>query len=73
MCGHLVGLLLAHGPSQQVGFGKRVAGEDLGGLHGLFLVDDDAVGLLEDPIKQGMVGLYLGASMLSLDEVVHHA
>ena len=33
---------------------ERVAGEDLRGLHHLFLVDDDAVGLAQDRLELGM-------------------
>ena len=38
--------LLAHGAAQEIGAAQRVAGELLGDLHHLLLVDDDAVGLL---------------------------
>ncbi len=41
---HLLGLLLAHRPAQQVGAAERVAGEHLRDLHDLLLVEDDAVG-----------------------------
>jgi hypothetical protein len=43
--------LLAHGAAQQVGVAERVAGQDLGDLHHLLLVDDDAVGLLQDRLQ----------------------
>ena len=45
MLGHLLGLLLAHRTAQQVGAAERIAAQDLRGLHDLFLVDHDAVGL----------------------------
>ena len=41
-------LLLAHRPAQQVGRAERVAGELLRDRHDLLLVDDQAVGLVED-------------------------
>ncbi len=45
--GHLLELFLAHGAAQQVGAAKRVAAQDLRGLHHLLLVDHDPVGLGE--------------------------
>ena len=51
---HLLPDLLAHGAAQQIGFAEREAGEDLRGLHHLFLVDDDAEGLLQDRLQLGM-------------------
>ena len=53
--------LLAHRAPQQVRAAERVAGEDLRGLHDLFLVDEDPVGFLQDAFEQ-RVG---GYSMLS--------
>ena len=44
---HLLLLLLPHGAPQQVGLAERIARQDLGDLHHLFLIDDDAVGLLQ--------------------------
>ena len=45
---HLLADLLAHRAAQQIGFAERVAGHDLRDLHHLFLIDDDAEGLLQD-------------------------
>ena len=45
--------LLAHGAAQEIGFAQRIARQDLGDLHHLLLIDDDAVGLLEDRLEQG--------------------
>ena len=45
---HDLGIFLAHGPAQDVGIAQGVAGQDVGDLHDLLLVDDDPVGLLED-------------------------
>ena len=52
--------LLAHGAAQQVGFAERIARQHLRGLHHLFLIDDDAVGLAQDRLELGMdvVGLF---------------
>ena len=41
--GHLIGLLFAHGSTQQVGGTEGVVAEHLSDLHDLFLVNDDAV------------------------------
>ncbi|MNL43173.1 hypothetical protein D3C87_1656770 [compost metagenome] len=40
--------LLAHGAAEHVGFAKRIAGQKLGDLHHLLLIDDDAIGFVED-------------------------
>ena len=45
---HLLGLLLAHRPAQQVGAAERVSAHPLRHLHHLLLVDHDAVGLGQD-------------------------
>ena len=42
---HLFGLLLAHGPAQQIGLAQAVARQRLRDLEHLVLVDDHAVGL----------------------------
>ena len=46
--GHLGLDLLAHGAAQNIRLAERKPGENLGNLHHLFLIDDDAEGLLED-------------------------
>jgi hypothetical protein len=51
---HLGADLLAHGAPQQVGLAERVAGQHLGDLHHLFLVDDDAEGLGQDRLERRM-------------------
>ena len=45
--GHFFGLLFAHGAAQHVGAAQRVATQNLRGLHHLFLVNHDAVGLTQ--------------------------
>ncbi len=52
LLGHLLGLLLAHRAAQQVGAAQRIAAQDLRGLHHLFLVDEDAVGLGQHRLQQ---------------------
>ena len=73
LLGHLLGLLLAHGAAQQVGLAQRVAGQAIGDLHHLFLVDDDAVGLFEDLLQLRQVVDDRLAAVLAVDEVVDHA
>jgi hypothetical protein len=51
---HLRTDLLAHGATEQIGLAERIAGEDLRGLHHLFLIDDDAIGLFQDRLELGM-------------------
>ncbi len=49
---HLALDLLAHGAAQEVGFAEAVTCQYLGGLHHLFLVDEDAVGFLQHLLQQ---------------------
>ena len=68
--------LLAHGAPQQVGAAQAVAGQRLGDLHHLLLVDHDAEGLGQDRLQAGMqvVGLLLaGLDVDVLGNVVHRA
>ncbi len=44
--------LLPHRAAQQIGAAERVAGQHLGDLHDLLLVDHDAVGFLEDRLER---------------------
>lgn len=48
----LLGLLLAHDAAEDVGLAERVAGDDLGGLLHLLLVDDQAVGDVQDLLER---------------------
>ena len=62
-------LLLPHGPAEDVGLAQREAGDALGDLHDLLLVDDDPVGLLEDGLEAG-IGVGDGSPPpLRLDEL----
>ena len=70
---HLLGFLLAHGAAQQVGFAERVAGQPVGDLHHLFLVDDDAQRFLQDFLQFRKFVFDLLAAVLAIDEVVDHA
>ena len=70
---HLLGLLLAHRAAQEVGAAERVARERLRDLHDLLLVDDDAVGRLQDVVDQRVHLRDRLATVLAVDEVLHHA
>ena len=48
--------LFAHGAAQQIRAAQRVIRHDLGDLHNLFLIDDDALGFLKDMINQRVHG-----------------
>ena len=73
LLGHLLRILLAHGAAQQVGFAQGVAGEHVGDLHHLLLVDDDAERLLEQGFQLRQLVADDSAAPLALDEVVDHA
>ena len=73
---HLLLDLLAHGAPKQVGLAEREAGEHLGDLHHLLLVDDDAVGLAEDRRDHVVQALDALAPVLAVHigvDVVHRA
>ena len=73
LLGHGLGIFLAHGAAQQVGFTQRVAGQAVGDLHHLLLVDDDAQRLLQHRLQLRQFVLDLLAAPLALDEVFDHA
>ena len=70
---HLLGVLLAHGAAQQVGFTERVSREPVGDLHHLFLVHDHAQRLRQDFFQFRQFVFDLPAPVLALDEVIDHA
>jgi hypothetical protein len=73
---HLALDLLAHGAAQQIGLAERIARQHLGDLHHLLLVDDDAIGLLEDRLEHRVQVVGLLVALLAGDEarnVVHRA
>ena len=59
--------LLAHRAPQQIGAAQRIAGQHLGDLHDLFLIDHDAVGFLEDLLKRRVQVVGLLLAMLDRD------
>ena len=71
---HLRADLLAHGPAQQVGGAERIAGQLLGDLHDLLLVDHDPEGLLQDAFQRRIEVIDRLLVVLARDEardVVH--
>ena len=66
--GHDFGFLFAHGAAEDVALSEGEAGEGLGGLLNLFLVDDDAVGFVEDGFEQGVVVLYVFGAVFAAGE-----
>ena len=73
LLGHLHRIFLAHCPPQQVGFAQRIAGQHVGDLHDLFLVDDDTQGFLQQLLQLRQLIFDPPPSPLALDEVVDHA
>src|SRR5215204_2612877 len=71
--GHLLALLLAHRAAHEVGLAQGVAAEPLRELHDLLLVDEDAVGVLEDLLHLRHEVLDRLLAVVAVDEVVHHA
>src|ERR1044072_1211623 len=71
--GHLLALLLAHRATHEVGFAKCIAGKLLRELHYLLLVDDDAVGVVQDlfHLRHEIANGFL--AVVALDEFVDHA
>ena len=66
--------LLAHRPAQQIGAAQRIAGQHLGDLHDLLLVDHDAVGFLQDPLEHRVQVVRLLQPVLDRDvarDVLH--
>eukprot|EP00659_Diplonema_papillatum_P014932 gene14931-biopygen14991 len=78
LLGHFLGLFLTHGSTQHVRAAEGIAGHDLGNLHHLFLIQDDAVGRCQYRLETfvlvvGVRVSQLGTPVLTVDEVIHHA
>ena len=67
---HFRRVLLAHRAAQQVGTAERVAGEQLGGVLHLFLIDHHAVGVAADGLQQRVLVGRLLAAFFHLDHLV---
>ncbi len=72
LLGHLLGDLLSHRASQQVGAAERVAADRGADLHDLLLIDDDAERFSQDGLKLREHVLDRTATPLALDEVIDH-
>ena len=71
--GHFFFFLLAHGAAENVGFAEGEAGQAIGDLHDLFLIEDDAVGFFENVLELGKFVGDFGFAVLAIDEIVDHA
>jgi len=69
---HFLGLLLAHRATQQVGAAQRIAGQDLGDLHHLFLVHDHAIGRRQHRFQRGMRIAHRGDAVLAVAPFAVH-
>ena len=65
MVGHFFGIFLTHRTAQHISATQRVATQNLRGLHHLFLVHHDAVGLRQHLCNQGVWVLNLFASVFT--------
>src|ERR1044072_8671320 len=70
--GHLLALLLAHRATHEVGFAKCIARKLLRELHYLLLVDDYAVGVVEDLLHLRHEVTHGLLAMMTLDELIDH-
>ena len=78
LLGHFFGFFLTHGSTQHVRTAEGVTGHDLGNLHHLFLIQDDAVSRRQYRLEAFVLVVRVrirqfGATVLTVDEVVHHA
>ena len=69
LLGHLLQLLFAHRAAQQIGIAQRVARQQVRDLHHLLLVQDDAVGFLQQLLQLGHFVCHRLAPVLTIDEV----
>src|SRR5688572_12366698 len=73
MNGHLFALLLAHRAAHEVGLAKCISRKLLSELHDLLLVDDDAVGIVENllHLRRDIADALL--SVVTKNKLVDHA
>ena len=67
------GLLLAHGAAHNIRLAEREARQRGGDLHNLLLVEDNAVGILQNGLHQRMEHLGSALAVPASDEVLGHA
>ena len=73
MLGHFLGDFLAHGLAQVVRFGHGIIGQFGGNFHDLLLVEDNAVGLLENRLEFRHKIDHGLAAVFALNKIIHHA
>ncbi|MBA7617258.1 hypothetical protein ES703_24572 [subsurface metagenome] len=69
--GHSLRFLFPHGPAQDIGLGQAEPGNGVGNLHHLLLVDNDAIGLIQDWDQGRMQIGDLPAAVLAVDKLVN--
>ena len=67
------GLLLAHGAAHNIRLAEREAGQRGGDLHNLLLIQDNAVGILQNGLHQRMEHLSSALAVAASNEVFGHA
>ena len=70
---HFFAILFAHRAAQNVRFAQRKAGQAIGDLHDLFLIQNHAVGLFQNFLQLGQIVSDFLFAVLAVDEVVDHA
>jgi len=70
---HHVFFLFAHRLAQTICFAQRETRELIGDLHHLFLIQNDAVSLLQNILQLRQFVADLGFSVFAVDEIVDHA
>ncbi len=73
MHSHLFSLLLAHRPTHQIGLAECVAGQLLGELHDLFLVDNNAVRVAENLLHLRHEIAHRFFAVVTLNKLIDHA
>ena len=73
---HLGLVFLTHGAAEQIGLAKRITAHDLGNLNDLLLINDNAVGFLQDALEQVVEAIDRLFAVFAIDvgrDVVHRA
>ena len=71
--GHFVGLFLPHRTPEHIGLAERIACHIPRDLHHLLLIENHAISVLQDRLKLGEFVSGFQSSVLSVDEIIHHA
>ncbi len=70
---HDLGDFLSHGAPENIGIAQAVAGQDVGNLHDLFLIDNDPVRFFKNRLDLGKRVFGRPSSMFGFNKGVHHA